>query len=336
MPESGEAVFELTDIEVETVGLVSAGAVGEDFFLTKKAGKVMTEEIVAVELLDPESKSFWEKMASFFKEQFAQLKAEMIEAQEEEEEEEPEEEEEKQEGTGRRREGYHRTRGPEGGASRARRGQVGETRPRPPEGGYTGRRTQPSPRRPKPVRKEDEFYEEVEMEDTVVTEQQEVVERVMTTQPEVEDIGDVITKIETALAEKYGVEIKQLQTRLEKAEAEAQRVQEDTAEKEMIQKARDFSALPIRYDELGRRLYKLSKALVAEDFEWLTSLLNAVDKQLGAAGILNELGTSKTPDELALEDRVEKVAKEKGIPYDQALLEMPEAEQKQLLAQMRK
>ncbi len=264
--------FELSDIYVDTVGLVNVGAIGEDFFLTKKREVGKMADDVTAEVVDPETETFWDRMRKLFREErpiqvVVETEVPVVEAKAEVETVEV-------------------------------------------------------------VVKDEKVAEEEKMDNV------EGVEKVVT--PQVVDFGEAMTKVEKALSEKYDAEITMLRERLEKSETDANRVKEEAAERDMIQKARDFGALPVRYDELGKRLYGFSKVMKAEDFEWLMATFAAVDKQLGAAGILNELGTSRSPEELAIEDKVEKVAKESGKTYTEAMLELSGAEQEQLLAQMRK
>ncbi len=269
-----EVEFELSDIYVDTVGLVSAGAIGEDFFLTKKKGvSKMTDELTA-EVVDPETPSFWDRLRKLLREE------------------------------------------------------------RPQEVVVTEPAETPVAETNMEVKTVEDKVEKVE----------KVVEMVAPVVPEkpvapvttpIVDFSEAIGKVEKALTDKYGAEITALRERLEKSETEASKIKEEAAERDMIQKARNFPALPIRYDELGKKLHGFSKVLKTEDFEWLMATFAAIDKQLGTAGILNELGTSRSPEELAIEDKVEKVAKDEKKSYTDAMLSLSKAEQEQLLAQMR-
>jgi len=274
--------FELSDVEVDTIGLVSAGAIGEDFFLVKKDGdnmvkdvrnntsnEVSTDVLEDIEVIDSDAKGFWDKMRSLLKGNVDKSESESSAK------------EDKNENEANDIQAVEKLEG-----------------------------------KPKEVNSK--------MPDTGITK---------TEQPKNEDI---VLQVKKALQEQYDTQLKDMKERLEKAEAEATRSKEDAAEKDMVQKARNFPALPIRYDELGHRLYQFSKSVSTEQFDWLLHLLTAVDKQLGASGILSEFGTSRAPEELALEDKVDSIAKDRKIDYANALLELSESEQKQLLAQMRK
>ncbi len=267
-----EIEFELSDIHVDTVGLVSAGAIGEDFFLTKKKGVDKMPDELDVEVVDTEAPSFWDKMKKLLGERPAQ--------------------------------------------------EIVVTEP------VTETKTEV-----KSVSeiKKDEKVVEPEKAVAPVT---PVAPAAPVVAPQV-DFNEAVSEVEKALTDKYGAEIAALRERLEKSETEANRIKEEAAERDMIQKARNFPALPVRYDELGKKLHGFSKVMKAEDFEWLMATFAAVDKQLGAAGILNELGTSRSPEELAIEDKVEKTAKDEKKSYSDAMLSLSKAEQEQLLAQMR-
>ncbi len=214
-----EVEFELSDIYVDTVGLVSAGAIGEDFFLTKKKGVSKMPDELNVEVVDPENLSFWDRLRKLLREERPQevVVTEPVEA-----------------------------------------AHVAETNT------------------------------EVKTVENKVEKVEKIVEPVMPVVPEktvvpekpvtpVVDFSEAISKVEKALTDKYGAEITALRERLEKSETEAGRIKEEAAERDMIQKARNFPALPIRYDELGKKLYGFSKVLKAEDFEWLMATFAAVD-----------------------------------------------------------
>ena len=279
-----EVEFELSDIHVDTVGLVGAGAIGEDFFLTKKKGVKMPDEL-DVEVVDTEQPSFWDRLRKLLREERPQ---EVIVT-------EP-----------------------------ADTTLVAETTTEVKQVENTVKKDE------KVVKIEDTTAPAPTVETPVVAETPKPAD----TTPIV-DFSEAIGKVEKALTDKYGAEIAALKDRLEKSETEANKIKDEAAEREMVQKARNFPALPIRYDELGKKLYGFSKVLKTEDFDWLMATLTAVDKQLGAAGILNEVGTSRSPEELALEDKVEKTATEEKKSYAEAMLGLSKAEQEQLLAQMR-
>jgi ABC-type transporter MlaC component len=79
-------------------------------------------------------------------------------------------------------------------------------------------------------------------------------------------------------------------------------------------------------------MYNVAKSVPAEEYEKVEALLKAADAQLGAAGIFGEMGTSRTPEQVELEDKVEKAATEKS--YKEALLELDGTDQQRLLKEM--
>ena len=264
-----EELFELSDIYVDTVGLVTHGAIGEDFFLRKSGGDNMPDE--ELEVIELESPSFWDRLTKVVTDVIKQNHTEEVKTVEKEEKVEAVVEE------------------------------------------------------PKKDVEKSEPVSEIKTEGGNMT---ETVEKTQTPAPDFTAVLDEIKK-------SYNDQLADLRQRLEKAETEANVVKEQTAERDIIQKARQYAALPVRYDDLGKKLYAFSKVVDKESMDWLWSVLEAVDKQLGAAGILNELGTSRSPEELALQDKVEKIAKDEKILYSEAILKLSKSEQEELLAQMR-
>lgn len=282
-------IFDLTDIKVDTVGLVFAGAIGEDFFLRKSGGKIVNQSTTIdkeddIEIVELDSPTYWEKLTKVLADAFGQSRT-------------------KEENVSREDKPVD-----ENVVAVATSDVVAET----------------SEVETVKSEKEERDAGEGEMNNTVEN-----------SAPQNSDLSEAMNKLEKALVEKYNAQIAELRERLEKAEREANLAKEKAAEEAMIQKAREFVALPVRYDEFGRKLYAISKTVDEDTMTWLISVFEAVDKQLGGAGILNEIGTSRSPEELALEDKVEKIAKEKGISYADALLTLSESEQKRLLAEMR-
>jgi len=127
---------------------------------------------------------------------------------------------------------------------------------------------------------------------------------------------------------------KSLGDRIEKAEKEAEKKADELEKRAYLEKAAEFRALPAKVEELGEKLHAINKSVGKDEMDWLVSLLKAVDNQLGAAGIFSEIGTSKTPEEAKLYEKVEK-AQSDGNPAE-ALLAMPAAEQAQILDDMKK
>ena len=67
MEESQAEMFQLSDVDVLSVGLVQAGAIGEDFFLTKAdGGDIVADEVEKeIEVIDTNDESFWNKVGKF-------------------------------------------------------------------------------------------------------------------------------------------------------------------------------------------------------------------------------------------------------------------------------
>ena len=124
-----------------------------------------------------------------------------------------------------------------------------------------------------------------------------------------------------------------MQAKLEKAEADAKLEKEEREKREYIEKAAEFRALPVQYNELGAELHSMAKAMPKEEYEWVFALLKAVDNQLGAAGIFNEMGTTSTPEELEAVDKINKAVAEGKDPKE-ALLSLSKAEQEEVLSRM--
>lgn len=133
----------------------------------------------------------------------------------------------------------------------------------------------------------------------------------------------------------YKSQIESLADRVEKAEARTQAADEARAKQVMLEKASEFRAFPTTYAELGDKLYKLSTVLEPEDFQWWEATLKAADQQLWTAGVFAEMGTSRSPEIITLEDKVVKAQKEEGKSAAEALTSLSVSEQRQLLAEIR-
>lgn len=141
-----------------------------------------------------------------------------------------------------------------------------------------------------------------------------------------------VEQMEKVMAEKYEAQLTDLQGRVEKAEQDAQTQLEKRQQREWLEKATNFRVFPVSRAELGEKLFALAKAL-PDDINWWVEALKAADQQMFAAGLFNEMGTSRIPEEVALEEKVEK-AQEEGDPA-KALLDLSREEQEQLLRQSR-
>jgi len=69
--------FQLSEVDVLSVGLVQAGAIGEDWFLTKSdGGGSMADEKKDVEVIDTNDEKFWAKVQKFITDAVAKIQAE--------------------------------------------------------------------------------------------------------------------------------------------------------------------------------------------------------------------------------------------------------------------
>lgn len=142
-------------------------------------------------------------------------------------------------------------------------------------------------------------------------------------------------EIEKAANEKYAGQIADLQARVEKAELEKAAETEARQKREFVEKAMEFRATPISPLEMGDLLYKAHKGLPAEAYEELLAVLKSQDNLLGANALFTEWGHNRTVEEVALDEKAQAVAKASNIPYGEALLQLSETEQLQLLKEMR-
>lgn len=132
-----------------------------------------------------------------------------------------------------------------------------------------------------------------------------------------------------AIEKKYESKLSELEKKAQEAEAEVQKATESRERREWIEKADEMSlGLSVNRDELGAFLYEVSKAMPADKVEWLTGVLKAADHGLVEAGLFNEIGTSRTPEQVEPVEKAEKIAKEQNIPLAEALLQLSPEEQK--------
>ena len=140
-----------------------------------------------------------------------------------------------------------------------------------------------------------------------------------------------VEAVEKALEEKYKGTIEALAKQAEDAKMEVAKATEAREKREWLEKAGEMSlALPVKRDEMAEHLYAISKA-APEHIEWLTSLLKTADHDLTQAGLFNEFGTSRAAEEVEAVEKAEKIAKEKGVPLAEALLELSPAEQAEIV-----
>lgn len=165
--------------------------------------------------------------------------------------------------------------------------------------------------------------------------------------PPTDPVGAALEKRLSALEKSYTNQIAALQkahegqvrdiaARLEKAEERANEADQRVARQEWLQKAEEMTlALNVKPDDLAAHLFTIAQELPGEA-EWLEGVFKSLDHQLTEAGLFGEIGTTLSPQEVELSDKVAGIAKEQNVPYEEALLQLSPAEQEQLLTEMRK
>lgn len=129
---------------------------------------------------------------------------------------------------------------------------------------------------------------------------------------------------------------KQLEAKDETVEklAKAAQIQKEAQEKaEILAKASWFGNLPDNV-ALGEKLFEIKKALGEDGLEWWLEYMKTADYTLKMAGVFSEAGSTSVIEK-TLHDEVQAIAKEQGVPYSQALLQLPKEKQQKLLDEMR-
>lgn len=122
---------------------------------------------------------------------------------------------------------------------------------------------------------------------------------------------------------------------LVKAQDALAKAEDDRVRREWLEKAGEMTfALPVAKNDLAEHLHAIAKAAPAEA-EWLVTVFKAADHSLMEAGLFNELGTSQSPEQKTIVEKANQIAKEKNIPYEEALLSLPIDDQEALLKEMR-
>ncbi len=275
-----EEQYQLSEVDVLSVGLVQHGAIDEDWFLTKSdGGDIVADEKKDVEVIDTDNEKFWDKVKKVAGEVFASKAV-----AEEKEAPVAESEEPKAELS----------------VEKEDKGDADMT---------------------KDVEKKDaELKTEVKVEASEET-QPDFTEQFAEMQKTVQEMADA----------KHEATIKSLQDKVITLEKKNADTEESTERAELVERARDFRALPGKYPEMGKRFYTLKKSLEKDDFEWWIALLKATDEQLFVAGIFNERGTTLTPDNIKVEEKLLKQAEEDDIPIDEAMLKLSREDQESML-----
>ena len=141
----------------------------------------------------------------------------------------------------------------------------------------------------------------------------------------------IVKSVKTELEKAYEAKVTALETQVADLSKEATDQRDKREEREFLEKAMTFRCFPVSYTELGGMLRQLHKSVDKEAYEKWEATLKAADAQLFTAGLFNEMGPARTADEVVLEERVEKIAKEKNVSYKEALEALTPAEQTQML-----
>lgn len=314
-----DQIYELEDVTVETLGLVEAGAVGEDFFLLKNEEGAMPDESTTIDEVLNE-RGFLEKLG-------VQRLLDLIakgQAAETEQDEPGSEDLDKADKDKMKKK-------LSAGAARSVRAlidQYGDDLPANVAGmlrGLLGDSDDDMEYGQGTKTEKNNNHNEVNKmkDDEKVTQPVNAdIQPAKETQPEepvtkseAVEKEDILTRLEKAEATNALI-----MARLEKSEAELKKAQLEAAQERNarevishIDKAREFDGLGVDPDQMGRFLFELAKAdetanleksADAEDrsnlVEYITSILKAANEQIKQAGFFAEAGTAKIPEEMGL------------------------------------
>jgi transcriptional regulator with XRE-family HTH domain len=175
--------------------------------------------------------------------------------------------------------------------------------------------------------------EEEEQEDPQPTGIEERLDALEKSHQQAQELLDEKIKLKEAQIETL---TKQLETKDEAVQklVEDAQVQKEAQEKaEILAKASWFGNLPDN-TALGEKLFEVKKALGDEGLEWWLEYMKTADYTLKMAGVFGEKGSASVVEK-TLDDEVQAIAKEKGISYGKALLQLPKEKQAKLLDEMR-
>ena len=337
-----EELFDLSEIDVVTVGLVDEGAVGEDFYLMKRNGNL--EEY-------RDDDNMWNEIKTFVKNVIKQE-----EKEDEDETEDEETQEEKPEGDKIITEEEVEESDEEKAVMKAIEtlSPYRDTLPGPARralfflnqlkvqalksvGGIMSDELEVKDTEMENI--EEEVVEKIEVEPEVVVEKTDEkpkpVEIVAEVKPVAVDVDAIAKAVSEQVLKSQESQIVELTKRLEATEKRAADAEEQKEKRELVEKARtDFDNMPEKYTVIGEALFSIKKTADEEVYDTLYGILKASNTQLKASGIWNETGTSQSPEELELLDKVEKASAEK--PIAEVILSMSETEQAELLSDMRR
>jgi chromosome segregation and condensation protein ScpB len=137
--------------------------------------------------------------------------------------------------------------------------------------------------------------------------------------------------VEKALEEKYKGELEALQKQAEEAKTEVAKANEMREEQVWIEKAGSMTfALGADQKDLGKHLHTIARTAPAETVDYIVAVLKAADHALTEGDLFSEFGTTRTAEEVSALEKAQKLAEEKGISLAEAMLELPLADQAEL------
>ena len=205
--------------------------------------------------------------------------------------------------------------------------------------------TEPEAPKPETVQDEVEEVDEQEEDDPTPTEESEdtmtksdntAIQALMDAQFEkLEKMNAKQRELDIAAIEKSHQEkIAKLEATVTILAGNAEQATEAKVRNEMIQKAESIRSLGMPTTDMANILYDAKQALPAEQFEALDALLKSADNKIVAAGVWDEIGTSRSPEVVKLEDKIAKAAEE--TDPETALQNLSPAEKAELAAQWNK
>lgn len=143
-----------------------------------------------------------------------------------------------------------------------------------------------------------------------------------------------VEKTRTEMKAEYNSTIAEL--RKEVTEAKDAATHEERLRKQQVylEKAQALDNMPVPSTKLAEQLQKAEEA-DPELAEELYATWKAADAVIRTSQPWGEIGTSQTTEEVTLLEKVQKIAADKGISEDKAMLELDEVDQRKLLAEMR-
>ncbi len=323
-----QGLFELSDIEVSTLGLVTSGMVGETFYLLKSEGGMAVSELDILEeaLAGSQEGEKVKKGSGSILERIGvnrltELIRKGMKAEEELSTSETTVDEGDSEGTEQ-----------EGDPVNESANESNEVN------------------KMADVDKQEVVEETVEQESPVtegVQKGTEVAQGDGDDQQEarVAELVKVANKDVLARLAKFEKQAGEDQVRIAKAEAVANSERDLRERMLFVEKAeKDYPVIPVKADDLGEFLHFLSKgdtevniekAADAEDrvdrLGFVSDIFAAVNEMVLKSGIFKEQGSAKIPEDMNLVEKAEALAKDKKIPFRDAVLELSDAEIKDYL-----